>query len=130
MNPILPPSTAQEFPKSTAQTVRAAPVRLPGQKRWSSMHAPFGARSGQASSATTFGLRLAVLLLPALLLLIGSLRYHGGAAQVLLFGAAFQMFVCTLGLLTQAFWRQSVGPAVILFYGIAFAWLFLGTDRK
>ena len=91
------------------------------------MQAHFGARPGQATSATTFGLRLAVLLLPALLLLIGSLRYHGESGQVLLFGAAFQMFVCTLGLLTQAFWRRSVGPAVILFYGIAFGWLHVGT---
>ncbi|MBI1917362.1 MAG: HEAT repeat domain-containing protein [Planctomycetes bacterium] len=94
------------------------------------MHAPFTARAGQATSMTTFGLRLAVLLLPAVLLLVGSLRYHGDTGQILLFGAAFQMFVCTLGLLTQAFWRRSVGPAVILFYGIAFAWLFLGTSDR
>ena len=89
------------------------------------MKDPFSARAGQSPSVGTFGLRLAVLLLPALLLLVGSLRYSGQAGQVLLFGAAFQMLVCTLGLLTQAFWRQSVGPAVILFYGIAFAWLCL-----
>src|SRR5438876_140522 len=75
------------------------------------MHAPFAARSGQAASVTTFGFRLAVLLLPALLLLGGSLRHRGDTGQILLFGAAFQMFVCTLGLLTQAFWRRSVGPA-------------------
>src|SRR5438309_11333609 len=98
---------------------RVRPFARSGQKRWFSMHAPFPARSGQAASVTTFGLRLAVLLLPALLLLVGSLRYRGASGQVLLFGAAFQMLVCTLGLLTQAFWRRSVGPVVILFYGIA-----------
>src|SRR5262245_54346620 len=102
---------------------------LPGEKEVVFMQAPFGARQGQATSVRTFGLRLAVLLLPALLLLIGSLRYRGEASQVLLFGAAFQMFVCTLGLLTQAFWRRSVGPAVILFYGIAFAWLCVGAGN-
>ena len=91
------------------------------------MHDPFSRRSGQAPSVTIFGMRLAVVLLPALLLLVGSLRYPGQAGQVLLFGAAFQMLVCALGLLTQTFWRQSVGPAVILFYGIAFAWLYMAT---
>jgi HEAT repeat protein len=94
------------------------------------MHNPIGGRSGQAPTVAIFGLRLTVLLLPALLLLTGSLRYSGQAGQVLLFGAAFQMLVCALGLLTQAFWRQSVGPAVILFYGIAFAWLYLATAGR
>src|SRR5205807_494729 len=109
---------------------RVRPFACSSQKRWFSMHAPFAARSGQAASVTTFGLRLAVLLLPALLLLAGSLRYRGATGQILLFGAAFQMFVCALGLLSQAFWRRSVGPAVILCYGIAFAWLFLGTSDR
>ena len=94
------------------------------------MQAPFGGRTGRVPSVATFSLRLAVLLLPALLLLVASLRYPGEAGQVLLFGAAFQMFVCILGLLTQAFWRQSVGSAVILLYGIAFAWLFLATSDR
>src|SRR5437660_9513555 len=94
------------------------------------MRRPFAARSGQALSVTSFATRLAILLLPALLLLAGSLRYGGEAGQILLFGAAFHMFVCTVGLLTQAFWRRSVGPAVIVFYGIAFAWLFLGAANR
>jgi HEAT repeats len=94
------------------------------------MQTRFGRRTGQTLSVGLFGLRLAVLLLPALLLLVGSLRYPGEPGQILLFGAAFQILVCAVGFLTQAFWRQSVGPAVILFYGIAFAWLFLATGDQ
>lgn len=94
------------------------------------MQSPLDGRPTRGGPVTTLGLRLAVLLLPALLLLVGSLRYPGETGQVLLYGAAFQIFVCAAGLLTQSFWRRPVGPGVILFYGIAFAWVLVAAGDK
>lgn len=90
------------------------------------MHTPLKLRPLQLRpSLRTFALRLGVLVLPGLLLLIGGLRFDGEASQVMLFGAAFQLLVFTLGVLTQAFWRRNVGPVILLLYGIAFAWVML-----
>src|SRR5262245_18965318 len=69
-----------------------------------------------------FTVRLVVLLLPAGVLFLASQRHDGDVGQMLLYGAAFQLLLCSVGLLTNVFWRSSVGPAVLLFYAIALAW--------
>jgi hypothetical protein len=66
------------------------------------------------------------LILPSLLLLTGSSYYGGEAGQVLLCGGAFQLLLCAVGLFSQRITRRSLGPLLLLSYGIAFAWLKLG----
>jgi HEAT repeat protein len=70
------------------------------------------------------------LILPSLLLLSGSLHYGGEASQVLLCGAAFQLLFCALGLFSQRLARRSLGPLLLLAYGIAFAWMKLGVHKS
>jgi HEAT repeat protein len=68
-----------------------------------------------------------VLILPGLLLLFGGLRFDGEEGQVLLLGAAFQALICSAGLVALQYRRRNIGPLMLLLYGIAFAWLQLGT---
>ncbi len=91
------------------------------------MHTPLAIRPlSRRRSLFRFGLRLGGLLLPGLLLLAGSLRFSGEASQVLLFGAAFQLFIFAISLFSQRLWKRSLGPVILLTYGIAFAWMKLG----
>ncbi len=91
------------------------------------MPSPLATRPGpKGPSRTTFAIRLAILVLPGLLLLAGSLRFPGEASQVLLLGAGFQLLICTIGLLGQVVWRGSQAPVLLFVYGLAFAWFRLG----
>lgn len=92
------------------------------------MHPARTRRFGSLTIRVVFA-RLVLILLPGILLFVGALRFQGEAAQVLLIGAAFQIVVCTLGLLTQSFWRHSIGPVILLLYGISFAWMQIGSEN-
>jgi HEAT repeat protein len=86
------------------------------------------ARSGPAFRVAFLrGVHMGTLLLPALLLLIGSLRLDGGANVMLWLGTAFQLLVCTLSLLSRQGRREPIGPSVITLYIIALGWMWLGT---
>lgn len=72
-------------------------------------------------------LRLAVLLLPAALLLGGSLRGENPSQQnMLLLGGLFQVLVVSLLLLSRRVWSTSIGPAATIVYLIAIAWMWMG----
>jgi hypothetical protein len=77
--------------------------------------------------------RLAVLLLPAGLLLLGSLRAekHGNAHLWLSVGAAFQILFGSLSFHNRTGWRQPLGPAALLLYltGVGWLWLAVGTSE-
>src|SRR5262249_41749930 len=75
-------------------------------------------------------IRMAVIFLPALLLLLGTLRAHSsvhGNPQLLLFvGTAFQILLCGLGLRALRSPRQKIGPIVLVVYLTGLAWLWIG----
>lgn len=75
-------------------------------------------------------LRALLLLIPAGVLAIAGFRSSGELTQIFLIGAGFQILICALGLLTRAFQRQPVSSVIILLYGLALAWLFLGRAEK
>jgi HEAT repeat protein len=84
-------------------------------------------RSGQpVPSLVRPVLRAAVLLVPAALLLIASLRVPGQANTMLWLGTAFQFLCCWLSFLSAQGRRQPLGPSVITLYTIALGWLWLG----
>jgi hypothetical protein len=86
------------------------------------------ARSSQAiRTAVLRGVQFGLLFLPALLLLLGSLRLDGRTNLMLWLGTAFQVLVCTLSLLSRQGRREPVGPSVITLYIIALGWMWLGT---
>src|SRR5262245_47381805 len=72
--------------------------------------------------------RLGVLLLPAALLSVGTLRPGLPPKSQLLLsvGAAFQIFLCFLTYRSRRGWRQSIGSSVLLFYLTGLGWLGLG----
>ncbi len=91
------------------------------------MHAGSPSRPGRAFPSTiSRWLRLAVLFVPALLLLCGSARVEGHAQTVLLLGGLFQMLVVATLAFTRQVWGQSIGSATTALYLIALAWLWLG----
>ncbi len=77
-------------------------------------------------SILSIAFRILILLLPAGLLLLGSLRTTGEAHKMLWLGTAFQITVCCLSFLSWQQWRQPIGPSVIALYLIALGWLWLG----
>jgi hypothetical protein len=68
-----------------------------------------------------------LLLLPAALLLIGSLRLDEQNNLMLWLGTAFQFLVCVLSFLSRQGRREPIGPSLITLYIIALGWLWLGT---
>ena len=86
-----------------------------------------------APSSSIVGVfRLGLLLLPCVLLAVGSvLQAVSGKPGLLWVGALFVLLGCPLALANGQGWRQPVGPAVLLLYVIALSWLLLtgdGTD--
>jgi HEAT repeat protein len=71
-------------------------------------------------------LRVAVLLLPAVLLTIAGVRCPSQNALMFWLAVLFQLLVCALALLSRQMWRQSMGPSVITLYVIALGWMWLG----
>lgn len=70
--------------------------------------------------------RLAVLLLPAFLLLAGSVRASGPAQTMLWLGGLFQVLIVSMLLMTRRIWQPSLGPSTTIVYLIAIAWLWMG----
>ena len=73
--------------------------------------------------------RTAVLLTPAILLLMGVTRTTGPARTMLTLGASFQVIVCLLAFLSINSWRQPVAPSVVALYLIALCWLWIGAGN-
>jgi hypothetical protein len=71
-------------------------------------------------------LRAGVLMIPAVLLLIASLRAPGQANALYWTGTAFQFLCCGLSFATSPGRRQALGPSVVTLYVIALGWLWLG----
>jgi hypothetical protein len=74
--------------------------------------------------------RLAVLFLPVALLLVVSLRVPADARQALWLGALVQLVVSGVALWTGQAGREPAGPANIMLYVIALAWLLLGAPNR
>src|SRR5436309_452411 len=91
------------------------------------------ARSPGVGSAARSALarlsRIALLLLPAALLVGAALRNLDDANLSLWLGTAFQLLVCLLTFLHRKNARQPMGPTVVTLYVIALGWLWLGTPR-
>jgi hypothetical protein len=62
------------------------------------------------------------------MLLAGGIRYSGEVGQILMLGACFQLLICVIAFASQSL-RRSIWPALLLVYGIAFAWLQLGASE-
>src|SRR5207248_2738096 len=82
---------------------------------------------GEAPAVAKHLARVAIMLLPGLLLLAGCFRYTGKPNVMMWLGAAFQILVCILSFLSRKNYRQPLGPSVITLYVIALGWLWLGT---
>ncbi len=70
--------------------------------------------------------RIPLILLPAALLFAAAQRTPGSANLILWFGAAFQVVIAGVILLTGQLWRQMIGPLVITLYLTALSWLWFG----
>jgi hypothetical protein len=93
------------------------------------MHArPAGKTVMPPATLLLQGVRLALLLLPMLLLFVASLRTAGAAAGLLGMGTVFQALACGLAVMGRQGWRQPVGPAIIMLYVIALSWLLLAAS--
>jgi HEAT repeat protein len=73
--------------------------------------------------------RLAVMLLPTLLLVGAAGRYYDNPNWMLWIGTFFQLTVCILSFFSSGSWRQPLGPSVITLYLIALAWLWFGDSK-
>jgi HEAT repeat protein len=74
------------------------------------------------------GVRLGVLLLPAVLLFLGTLRAEvpGTPRMTLFLGTAFQILLCFFSLRSLQEGRRAIGPSVLLLYLTGLGWLWLG----
>jgi len=70
--------------------------------------------------------RGAILLIPALLLLVASVRSWDQKPWVLVGGFAFQLTICVASFLSARSWNQPVGPSIVTLYLTAVAWLWFG----
>jgi HEAT repeat protein len=74
---------------------------------------------------------IVLLVLPAVLLLIGSLRQQQGQSNLMLWiGTMFQVLVCVLSFMTRYNRREALGPSIVTLYVIALGWLWLGTRNS
>lgn len=90
------------------------------------MHAP---PANPSTTSARIGMRmgrLLLLLLPATLLVVVSLRIAEPTFNLLWLGAIFQVLACGLVVGTRPRLRDPVGPAIIMLYVIALSWLMLG----
>lgn len=90
----------------------------------------FTNRIGQPTFAA-YLIRLGVLLLPAMLLLIATVRSHTPEERLMLWIAtAFQAVVCILTFASRGSWQAPIGPSVITLYLIALAWMWWGATTN
>jgi hypothetical protein len=73
--------------------------------------------------------RFLILVLPAALMLLVSVRLAGSHFGPLWLGTVFQVLACGLALGTAESLREPPGTAVIMLYAIAVSWLMLATGR-
>ncbi|MBL8799821.1 MAG: hypothetical protein JNM56_38420 [Planctomycetia bacterium] len=76
-------------------------------------------------SSETIAFRLVVLLLPAVLLVIGSFRTEGDLQRSFWLGALLQILVFSFLLITQRAWHQPLGTAATFLYLMGIGWLWL-----
>ncbi|MBY0521908.1 MAG: HEAT repeat domain-containing protein [Gemmataceae bacterium] len=88
------------------------------------MHA--GSTSGR--NLTRLG-RLIVLVLPTVLMVIGSFRTEETTSQMMWLGAAFQVMVFAFFLVTRRT-QQGIGPSVAVVYLVGLAWLWLADNKS
>src|SRR5262245_58047362 len=72
--------------------------------------------------------RAAVLLFPAGLLLVATLRSPVGTRPMLGLGTVFLVLACSLSLLSRKGRNQPLGPSVIALYLIGLGWLWWGAQ--
>jgi hypothetical protein len=75
-------------------------------------------------------LEMALLLLPAALLFVASLRQEGQTNVMLWIGTGFQVAVCSLSFVSRYNRREAIGPSIITLYVIALGWMWLGTSSS
>ncbi len=91
------------------------------------MHSGPSSRSrGEFPPGIAPWLRLAVLLLPAFLLIGGTARTDGQAQKVLWLGGVVQVLIVSLLMLSRRLWNHSIGSSALLVYMIAMGWLWMG----
>ncbi len=86
-------------------------------------------RESTAGAVARFG-RLTILVLPAVLIGLVNLRAGREADPILWMGALFQAVVCAMAAWSSRLGREPVGPAVIMLYVIALAWMLLGAPPR
>jgi hypothetical protein len=91
--------------------------------RWFSSSPP----GRQARSLAALAVQAVVLVLPAVMLLLGSLLTTDRTHVILWLGAIVEIFVCTLICFRQRTSRQPLGPTVITLYLMALGWLWVAT---
>jgi hypothetical protein len=86
----------------------------------------------KAPSRLTLTLRLGVLLLPAFLLLSGTLRpgLPEKTRFLLYVGAFCQVLLCYLSYRSRRGWRHAIGPSVLTMYLTGLGWLGLGLSTS
>jgi hypothetical protein len=83
-------------------------------------------RLGQeAAAGLVVAIHVFLLFLPALLLLLGSLRTTGQTRMLIGAGAAFQIVVCLLHFSGRRSTDHPLGPSVVSLYLIALGWLWV-----
>jgi hypothetical protein len=70
--------------------------------------------------------RAAILLLPATILFIATLRDWDNRPWVLIGGMAFQMLIFVLTFVSSRAWNQPIGPSIVTLYLTGVAWLWFG----
>jgi hypothetical protein len=82
----------------------------------------------KSPSALSIGARLGVLLLPAALISVGTLRpgVSPKSQTLLLVGTAFQLVLCFMSYRSPHGWRFSIGPSLLILYLTGLGWLGLG----
>jgi hypothetical protein len=84
-------------------------------------------RSSQLLDALVTGAgRACILLVPAAILGLASLRVWDLQPWVLWSGVAFQLIICLASFVSVRSWNQPIGPSIVTLYLTAVAWLWFG----
>src|SRR5207249_2015510 len=113
----------------SAAKLRTGGVRTPF--RVATMSALFKIRwNARGLQVLAFSSRMAVLLLPAVLLLGVALRHQEANNLLMWLATGFQAGVCGLVFLSRRSWRQPLGPAVITLYLVGLVWLWFSNAEN
>src|SRR5262249_33633941 len=86
---------------------------------------PLSLSGRKTPSRGTVVLRLVLLLLPATLLLAGSLRTEGQTHQLMAMGAFIQVVILCFLVLARRWWEQPIGHTATFLYLIGLAWMWM-----